>query len=61
MTRGSMVFAIIGDYGDDGDSRAVSELIKGWEPDFIITTGDNNYSDGAFKGTFTALEFSVGQ
>ena len=56
------VFAIVGDYGDDNDnSRAVSELIKGWNPDFIVTVGDNDYSDGASRGTFDALELAVGQ
>ncbi|MFQ5589707.1 MAG: endo alpha-1,4 polygalactosaminidase [Phycisphaerae bacterium] len=56
------VFAVIGDYGDDDDdTRAVADLIKGWEPDFIITTGDNDYSDGAFSGTFEGLELGVGQ
>lgn len=56
------VFAIIGDYGDDDDnSRAMSELVKGWNPDFIITVGDNDYSDGAFRGTFDGLELGVGQ
>jgi hypothetical protein len=41
-------FAVIGDYGsgnqDEGD---VADLVKSWSPDLIITTGDNNYPDGA--------------
>jgi len=37
-------FAIIGDFGDDdADELAVSVLVKSWNPDFIITTGDNSY------------------
>ncbi len=61
-TGANQVFAVIGDYGDDDDnSRAVATLIRGWDPDFIITTGDNDYSDGAFRGTFDALELGVGQ
>jgi hypothetical protein len=41
-------FAVIGDYGFAGkDEERVANLIKDWEPDFIITTGDNNYSVGA--------------
>lgn len=41
-------FAVIGDFGDVGsNSRAVSNLVKEWNPDFIITTGDNNYPFGA--------------
>jgi len=40
-------FAVIGDYGDGGESEGmVAELIKSWDPDFIITTGDNNYPHG---------------
>ncbi len=41
-------FAVIGDYGRAGDDlAAVAELIDSWQVDFIITTGDNNYPDGA--------------
>lgn len=44
----SITFAIIGDYGSDTyDSYLVSEMVKSWLPDFIITTGDNNYPNGA--------------
>lgn len=41
-------FAIIGDYGSGSEvERAVASLVKSWGPDFIITTGDNNYPNGA--------------
>lgn len=41
-------FAVIGDYGNGSQKEAdVAALIKRWEPDLIITTGDNNYPDGA--------------
>jgi tartrate-resistant acid phosphatase type 5 len=40
-------FAVIGDYGMDNSAEAdVAALIQGWQPDFIITTGDNNYPSG---------------
>ncbi len=40
-------FAVIGDYGMDNQAEAdVAALILGWEVDFVITTGDNNYPDG---------------
>lgn len=40
-------FAIIGDYGEAGaPAAAVAALVRGWRPDFIATTGDNNYPDG---------------
>ncbi len=41
-------FVVIGDYGMAGESAAgVADLVKRWKPQFIITTGDNNYPDGA--------------
>jgi hypothetical protein len=40
-------FAIIGDYGiDSPEEGAVAEMINGWESEFIITVGDNNYPYG---------------
>lgn len=45
----SITFAIIGDYGfsDLGPYEGdVAALVKNWNPDFIITTGDNNYDFG---------------
>lgn len=43
----SFRFAAIGDYGSNTAEQAdVAKLIKSWEPDFIITTGDNNYPSG---------------
>ena len=41
-------FAVIGDYGLDGpDEARVADLVTSWKPDFVITTGDNNYYQGA--------------
>jgi tartrate-resistant acid phosphatase type 5 len=41
-------FAVIGDFGSAGQAEQdVANLVKSWKPDFIITVGDNNYSDGA--------------
>jgi hypothetical protein len=38
------IFAIIGDFGSDNeDEQAVADLVKGWNPDFIATVGDNDY------------------
>jgi hypothetical protein len=40
-------FAVIGDYGAAGeDERRVAELVKGYHPELVITTGDNNYPLG---------------
>ncbi len=47
-------FAVIGDYGLDGPNElAVANMVKGWNPDFIATLGDNNYEDG-FASTIDA-------
>ncbi|GAB4548167.1 MAG: hypothetical protein Fur002_24840 [Anaerolineales bacterium] len=44
----SVVFAVIGDYGSGSAAEAdVARLVKSWNPDFIVTVGDNNYPDGA--------------
>ena len=41
-------FAVIGDYGSGEQGEAdVAALVKSWNPDFIITTGDNNYPTGS--------------
>jgi hypothetical protein len=40
-------FAVIGDYGTASQGeQQVATLVKSWRPDFIITTGDNNYPNG---------------
>ncbi len=45
---GTVRFAAIGDYGvANSGEQAVANLVKSWNPDFIITLGDNNYPDGA--------------
>jgi tartrate-resistant acid phosphatase type 5 len=50
--------AVIGDFGLAGQSEAdVAELVHGWNPDFIITTGDNNYPDGAAS----TIDVNIGQ
>lgn len=46
-TADSVCLAIIGDYGiHRGGARAVSRMVHAWKPDFVITTGDNNYPAG---------------
>jgi hypothetical protein len=40
-------FAVIGDFGEGNQAEAdVAALVHGWNPDFIITVGDNNYPLG---------------
>ncbi len=41
-------FAVIGDYGTTGvGSQEVADLVNRWDPDLVLTVGDNNYPDGA--------------
>jgi tartrate-resistant acid phosphatase type 5 len=41
-------FAVIGDYGEGNTAeKDVADLILSWNPDLVITTGDNNYPNGA--------------
>ena len=51
-------FAVIGDFGLESDgNRDVSELVKGWAPNFIITLGDNNY----YEGSAETIDRNIGQ
>ena len=44
----SLHFAVIGDFGEGGQGEAdVAALVHGWNPDIIITVGDDNYPSGA--------------
>ena len=46
-TSAQTKFAIIGDYGNNSSNElAVANMVKSWNPAFIITTGDNNYPNG---------------
>jgi hypothetical protein len=51
-------FAVIGDYGKTSVNEAdVAEMVLGWKPDFIITTGDNNYN----HGEASTIDDNIGQ
>ena len=51
-------FAAIGDYGKSGPSElAVSNLVKSWNPDYIVTLGDNNYD----LGEASTIDINIGQ
>lgn len=51
-------FAVIGDYGKAGaNEAAVATLVKRWNPDLIITVGDNNYP----RGSDTTIDQNIGQ
>jgi hypothetical protein len=58
VPAGSIRFGVIGDYGDGSQAEAdVATLVKSWNPDIIITTGDNNYPLGAA----TTIDKNIGQ
>jgi hypothetical protein len=49
---------VIGDYGiNNADEAAVATLVKSWNPDFVLTTGDNNYP----AGDSTTIDQSIGK
>lgn len=51
-------FAVIGDYGLAGDpAREVARMVIGWQPDLVITTGDNNYPNGEAE----TIDDNIGQ
>jgi tartrate-resistant acid phosphatase type 5 len=59
-----ITLGILGDYGSAysglvgaSNEQAVATLIKSWNPDFIITTGDNNYPDGQASN----IDTNIGQ
>ncbi len=53
-----MRFAVLGDYGLAGAPEAeVAALILSWQPDFILTTGDNNYP----SGKASTIDENIGQ
>ena len=56
--RGDLRFAVIGDFGDAGWPEAnVAALINLWNVELIVTTGDNNYPNGAAR----TIDRNIGQ
>jgi tartrate-resistant acid phosphatase type 5 len=54
----SIRFAVIGDYGLAGAGTAnVAEMVMSWEPDVILTLGDNNYPSGSAE----TIDENIGQ
>lgn len=51
-------FAVFGDYGLDGPAEAdVAALVHGWQPDLVLTVGDNNYPSGSAE----TLDLNLGK
>ena len=58
FSQSSIRFAVIGDYGYAGtNEHDVANLVASWNPEFVITTGDNNYESGAS----TTIDANIGQ
>jgi tartrate-resistant acid phosphatase type 5 len=58
LSTDSIRFAVIGDFGAGGQDEAnVASLLKSWNPDFVVSVGDNNYPHGAPD----ALDSHIGQ
>lgn len=50
--------AVIGDYGSgDANAAQVAELVLSWQPDLILTVGDNNYP----SGSAATIDENIGQ
>ena len=57
-TEAPIRFGVIGDFGNASEDEAkVAALVTGWNPDFIVTLGDNNYQYGAAD----TIDTNIGQ
>jgi len=53
-----IVAACIGDFGHSGRFESdVARLVKSWQPDLVLTVGDNNYPSGAVE----TIDLNIGQ
>src|ERR1700681_2156208 len=51
-------FAVIGNYGQAGTPESdVANLVKSWNPDSILTVGDNNFE----TGSASTIDANIGQ
>jgi len=51
-------FAVIGDFGIDGDPEAeVAARVASWDPELILTVGDNNY----YSGLASTIDVNIGK
>ncbi len=56
--RGKLRFVALGDYGRAGPTeRRVADLVASFSPDFVVTTGDNNYP----AGEQATIDANIGQ
>ncbi len=60
LLAADLKFAVIGDYSSDISTKPesdVSNLVKSWNPAFVVTAGDNNYPNGAAS----TIDANIGQ
>ncbi|HEY1015484.1 MAG TPA: metallophosphoesterase, partial [Herpetosiphonaceae bacterium] len=51
-------FGVIGDFGNNSSAeRDVAQRVRSWNPDFVVTVGDNNYDVGAAS----TIDANIGQ
>ncbi len=51
-------FAVVGNYGKAGNPlSAVSSYVHSWNPDFVMTSGNNNYE----TGSASTIDLNIGQ
>lgn len=57
-----MVFCILGDFGRDNSIESdVATLVKSWNPEFIVTTGDNYYGPGNTGVVLSDIDAAIGK
>ncbi len=56
--QASIRFAAVGDFWNEANTQSVANLVASWNPDFVITVGDNTYTVSA---TTAAWDNEVGQ
>jgi tartrate-resistant acid phosphatase type 5 len=61
--KGTIRFAVIGDYGSGSPrERDVALMIESWNPHFIATVGDNNYGDSNYpRGSAETIDQNIGK
>ena len=61
--KGTIRFAVIGDYGNGSpQERDVALMIDSWNPHFVTTVGDNNYGDNKYpRGAAETIDQNIGR
>jgi hypothetical protein len=58
LAPASTSFAVIGNYGENTQAEQdVANLVHSWNPNVVLTVGDNNYPNGSSR----TIDANVGQ